>query len=168
MLKQLVINAFKFSHAADSLSGSILPENFSRLRDSLADNVGRIDYQLSGDVDKHGRLVLRVAIHGMINLCCQRCLDKMPYPLSLESELILAKNEGELARYDEDSLVDAIPASEELDAFALIEDEIILGLPFSPRHADITCQQTGKPHKTQNQANKAHPFAALKSLKQSH
>lgn len=168
MLKQLVINAFKFSHAADSLSGSILPENFSRLRDFLADNVGRIDYQLSGDVDKHDRLVLRVTIRGMINLCCQRCLDKMSYPLSLESELILAKNKDELARYDEDSLVDAIPASEELDAFALIEDEIILGLPFSPRHDDITCRQTGEPHKTQNQTNKTHPFAVLKSLKQSH
>jgi len=168
MLKQLVINALKFSHAADSLSGSILPENFARLRDFLADNTGSIDYELSGDVDKHGRLVLRVVIRGMINLYCQRCLDKMPHPLNLESELILARNNDELAHYDEDGFVDAILASEELDAFALIEDEIILGLPLSPRHPDMACLQTGKPHEAQNQTGKTHPFAALKSLKRFH
>lgn len=168
MHKQLVINALKFSHAADSLSGSILPENCARLRDFLADDAGRIDYVLSGDTDNHGRLSLRIAIQGMINLTCQRCLEKMPHSLDLLSELILAKDDNELARYDEDSLVDAILASEEMDVLALIEDEIILGLPLSPRHPDTLCLQTDKPLEAQNQTDKAHPFAALKSLKQLH
>ncbi len=168
MLKQLVINALQFSHAADSLSGSILPENFARLQDFLADNAGRIDYKLSGDIDKYSRSILRIKLQGTINLSCQRCLDKMPHPVNVESELILARNDAELARYDEDCLVDAILASEELDAFALIEEEIILGLPLSPRHPDVACLQIDKPHEAQNQIDKAHPFAALKSLKQLH
>lgn len=168
MLKQLVINALQFSHAADSLSGSILPENFARLQDFLADNAGRIDYELSGGIDKYSRYTLRIKLRGTINLCCQRCLDKMPHPINIESELILARNDGELARYDEDCLVDAILASEELDVFTLIEDEIILGLPLSPRHSDVACLQIDKPHETQNQIDKTHPFAALKSLKKFH
>lgn len=168
MLKQLVINALQFSHAADSLSGSILPENFARLQDFLADNAGRIDYELSGGIDKYSRSTLSIKLRGTINLCCQRCLDKMPHPISMESELILARNDDELARYDEDCLVDAILTSEELDVFTLIEDEIILGLPLSPRHPDVACLQIDKPHETQNQIDKTHPFAALKSLKKFH
>ena len=168
MLKQLVIDAFKFSHTADSLSGSILPENLVRLRDFLANDTGRIDYTLKGAIDRHGRLILRVSVKGMIDLHCQRCLDKMSHPLDLKSELILAKNEEELALYDEDSLADAILASEELDAFALIEDEIILGLPSSPRHPDMDCPQAEKLKDIKNQSDRANPFAALKSLKQSH
>lgn len=167
MLKQLVINAFQFSRAADSLSGSILPEKLSRLGDFLADGNGRIDYQLCGGTDKHGRSVLRVMVGGMINLHCQRCLNKMPYPLDLESELVLAKNEADLARYDEDCLVDAIPASEELDVFALIEDEIILGLPSSPRHPDMACRQIDNPNGADCQIDRTHPFAVLKTFRQS-
>jgi len=168
MQKQLVINALKFSHAADSLSGTILPENCVRLRDFLADDTGKINYALSGDTDDHGRPVLRITVQGMISLTCQRCLNKMPYSLDLKSELILARDNNELTHYDEDILVDAILASEEMDVLALIEDEIILGLPISPRHPDAVCLQTDKSHEAQNQTDKTHPFAALKSLKQLH
>ncbi|MDT8364429.1 MAG: YceD family protein [Nitrosomonas sp.] len=167
MLKQPVINTLTFSRTADSLSGSILPENFVRLRDFLAENTGRVDYVLSGGMDNYGKPILNVVVRGMITLYCQRCLNKMVHPLDIESGLTLAGSNDELARYDEDSCVDAILASEALDVHALIEDEIILGLPLSPRHPDISCSMLDKQQATQDQDNKPHPFAALKSLKRS-
>ena len=80
----------------------------------------------------------KITINGGL-LCCQRCLGKLEHDLNIKTDLLIAKNEDELAYYDEDSSVDAILASHEMDALILIEDEIILSLPISPRHREDEC-----------------------------
>lgn len=57
---------------------------------------------------------------------------------------------------------DALPAGNELDLAQLIEDEVLLGLPLSPRHAD--CQV---PHSATVAANVS-SFDVLKKLKRPH
>ena len=62
---------------------------------------------------------------------------------------------------DEDDDMDAIEAEPQLDVLALIEEELLLDLPFAPRHADGKCATA-----TNELQQKASPFAVLAGLKQ--
>jgi uncharacterized protein len=74
----------------------------------------------------------------MLHLQCQRCLGRLEYPLFVSNTLRLAlPGSAELEEED----VEAIEASSELDVAGLVEDEIILSLPYSPRHGDGACRQ---------------------------
>jgi uncharacterized metal-binding protein YceD (DUF177 family) len=55
------------------------------------------------------------------------------------TELLLARSEAELARLDSDE-IEVVLATERLDPLMLVEDELLLSLPFSPRHADGECE----------------------------
>ena len=50
------------------------------------------------------------------------------------TELLLAGNEREFATLDADSEAEAILADGPLDPAVLVEDELVLTLPFAPRH----------------------------------
>ena len=139
MSKQFIIDTLNFIRNAGVHRGRILPAELERLRTFLSDHSGKIAYSINGVLDEKGRSTLKVTINGVIALCCQRCLGKLEHDLNIKTDLLIAKNEDELAYYDEDSSVDAILASHEMDALILIEDEIILSLPISPRHREDEC-----------------------------
>ena len=65
--------------------------------------------------------------------------------LDLQTDLLLAQNEKELASFDEDESVEGILAEPDLDVLALIEDEVILSLPISPRHDEGECSIGSEP-----------------------
>jgi uncharacterized protein len=78
-----------------------------------------------------------VTIKETINLHYQHCLGELVHLLDLQTVILLAENE--LFRLDETKTVDGILAVSDLDDLALIEDEIILSLPISPRHREGEC-----------------------------
>jgi uncharacterized protein len=78
-----------------------------------------------------------VTIKETINLHYQHCLGELVHLLDLQTVILLAENE--LFRLDETKTVDGILAVSDLDDLALIEDEIILSLPISPRHREREC-----------------------------
>lgn len=167
MSDQFVIDALNFVRNAGLLQDNISPSSFERLQSYLASVAGKVVYSVSGIFDEQGRPVLKIAVSGTLDLKCQRCLEKLEYSLNLETRLFLARNEEELLRYDEDIFIDAIPASHELDILALIEDEIILSLPVSPRHQNTACYMATRPG-IHGISTREHPFTALTSLKRSH
>jgi uncharacterized protein len=167
MSNQFVIDALDFVHNAGSLRGNVTPFDLERLRDYLVNGAGELAFSINGVIDKHGRPMLSIAVNGIVNLSCQRCLNELEHSLDLRIELLLVKNENELCRYDEDVSIDVILASDKLNTLALVEDEIILSLPISPRHTDIACQSTNR-QKIHKSAANGHPFAALASIKQPH
>jgi len=167
MSDQLVIDALSFVRNSGLLQGNLPLINLERLHSYLVNTSGELAYLITGQFDEHNRPILRLSIDGSVDLSCQRCLKKMEYGLELETELLLVRNEDELSRYDEDIFVDAIQASNELNVLTLIEDEIILSLPISPRHQDTKCHLSiiTETHET---TMKEHPFTALASLKRTH
>ena len=167
MSDQLVIDTLHFVRNSGLLQGSIPLVNLERLCSYLVSTSGELTYLVAGQFDEYDRPMLRLSINGSVDLNCQRCLEKMGYSLNLETELLLARNEDELSRYDEDIFVDAIQASNELDVLTLIEDEIILSLPISPRHQDVKCHLSivTEAHMA---ATREHPFTVLASLKRTH
>jgi uncharacterized protein len=141
MPAQTVIDSLEFARAAQELQGSVPIARLTRLRDCLSDRHGEVNYAVTGGRDERRRPVLKVDISGNLRLQCQRCLAGFAYPLGISSTLLLVHPGEDMSTNAEDpEAPDCIEASPELDVVALVEDEILLGLPFAPRHPEDACQ----------------------------
>jgi uncharacterized protein len=99
-----------------------------------------------------------------VKLICQRCLTPYVETLDSVSTLVLAKTEEQADELEErlnDDSIDVIVVSPEQEYSVLIEDEALLALPVSPRHA--TCPDGFKAEIINEKP--VSPFAALKKLK---
>jgi uncharacterized protein len=143
MSAQTVIDSLEFARTGQMLQGSLAVPELRRLRDSLADDEGRIDFIVRGGSDARRRPVLTLEVNGLLHLQCQRCLGLLEYPLRISNTLLLVGS-GQVAagELDEED-AEWIEASGEFDVALLVEDEIILGLPYAPRHEEGTCRQSG-------------------------
>jgi uncharacterized protein len=143
MSAQTVIDSLECARAGQELQGSLAVAELGRLKESLADDQGGIEFAVRGAHDARRRLVLVLEISGVLHLQCQRCLGPLEYLLRASNTLLLV-NAGEVAAGgldDEDA--EWIEASGELDVAALVEDEIILSLPYAPRHEEGACRPSG-------------------------
>ncbi|MEO7464566.1 MAG: YceD family protein, partial [Nitrosospira sp.] len=134
MPARLVIDVFDFARTAAAHHGKIKLSELKRLQDCLVGNSGELNYTIRGALDREGKPILRIVIQGSINLRCQRCLGELMHALDVQRDLVLARDEHELSRLDEDESADGVLGTPDMDIMALIEDEIILSLPISPRH----------------------------------
>ena len=166
MSTRIVIDAHDFVSFTRSLHGKITLDECARLKDYLADSQGNLEYIINGILGKNDKSMLQVIIKGEINLSCQRCLGKLSHSLNLKSTLFLVENEKELSYLDEDESVEGILAASDIDIIELIEDEIILNLPFSPRHRENDC--SAKELIDSYAVEKKRPFAALLELRKLH
>jgi uncharacterized protein len=134
------IDSLHFARAEQSLRGSLPFASFRRLDDVLFDPDGQLAYELRGGSDARRRPQLELTVRGTPHLQCQRCLGRLEYALELRSVLVVIAPGAAL---DEDlndpDAPDVIEASSELDVAALIEDEVLLSLPLSPRHPEGVC-----------------------------
>jgi uncharacterized protein len=160
MPAQTVIDSLEFARTGQTLTGELPVAGFARLKDSLYDPAGEIRFELKGARDARLRPALVLDISGVLHLQCQRCLGMMDYPLHVSNTLLLGSGEDS-GRLDEED-VEWIEASDALDVAALVEDEILLGLPFSPRHAEGQCRQDSG---IAAQSAESSAFAKLAALK---
>ncbi len=135
MSNEIVIDSISFAKKSESLQGKIALARFERARASLASSDGELNFRLIGELDFRRRPNLVLSISGQITLICQRCLAEFQHELDIESRLVLVASEAQLPDIDaEDPNVDVVVASGKLNVLELLEDEIILGLPYAPRH----------------------------------
>jgi uncharacterized protein len=166
MSAQTVIDSLEFARAGQELRGSLRVTTLARLQDCLfdTDTDGDVQFAVRGGRDGERRPILQVEISGTLHLQCQRCLEVLEYPLRLSNTLLLVRSGEDMSENaDDPEAADCIEASPEMDVAALIEDEILLGLPFAPRHTDDSCQSAlGK---GEHEAKKPSAFARLAGLK---
>jgi uncharacterized protein len=159
-----VIDSLEFAQTGQILRGSLPIPGLARLRESLADSVGEIAFVITGGRDARRRPILSVEVRGVLHLQCQRCLGALDYPLRLVNRLLLVEPGAAGADEYEAEGAEWIEASATLDLAQLVEDEILLGLPFAPRHEEGACRQM-----TDAEAGnaRASAFAKLAALKRS-
>jgi len=161
--KQTVIDSLEFARTGQTLRGSLQLPALIRLRDSLVDTLGVVEFEVKGGQDARGRPILMLAIHGMLHLQCQRCLGALEYPLQvLNTLLLVTAGESAAGNLDEED-AEWVEASGNLDVATLVEDEIILSLPYAPRHKEGACRQAGN---AAADGATASAFARLAALKQ--
>lgn len=116
-----------------------------------------------GKVEMHGR------IEASIPVICQRCME--PMELKVVTDVDARYAGPETAVSDEERL-DTTIVDKPLQLRALVEDELLLGLPMVPMHQPEACPasqfigqqpQTVEPGETEEQ--RENPFAVLAKLK---
>lgn len=162
MSAQTVIDSLEFARTEQTLRGSLPISSLARLREGLFDTFGLVDFVVQGGHDARHRPTLSVAVSGVVQLKCQRCLGRLDYPLHVGSSLLLASAaEAASGGLDEEES-EWVEPSAQLDVASLVEDEIILGLPYSPRHADGQCRPTRDPSNGDGHQSAFAKLAALK------
>jgi uncharacterized protein len=159
-----VIDVLEFARSSQQLSGSLPVFGLKRLEDVLYDAEGILQYEVEGGRDERMRPQLRVAVAGRLHLRCQRCLGLLEYPLQLTNTLVVTPQGGNAVEGIEDpEAPDTIDENPELDVGLLVEDEVLLALPFAPRHAEGECD--GELQTVGDAGREASPFAKLAALK---
>jgi uncharacterized protein len=158
------IDSIEFARNGGKLAGHILVAELLRLQDLVAANTGVVDVTVAGDLDEQRRPWLHLSVRGELGLICQRCLGIVVHALEVETHLRLIRAsepwpEDELEEGNEGLADEAIAADEALELSSLVEDEIILSLPYAPMHE--ACELPGEGELNR----KASPFAALAVLK---
>ncbi|MGH8809296.1 MAG: YceD family protein, partial [Noviherbaspirillum sp.] len=165
-MNAFVIDAFEFCRLKERREGEIAVADLPRLADESVDKSGEVRWSLQGGANKHGHPQLTLSVSGAVNLMCQRCLTPFAFDIDSDSILVLATNERSADEIDAllaDEEVEVVVASRSFDIAQLIEDETLLTLPVSPKHA--ICPDQLMPESAKD-AEKASPFAILKNLKQ--
>ena len=106
-----------------------------------------------------------------IRVECQRCMEPMELPLEVDRHFCFVADEAQAARLDDEIEDDVLVLGKDFNLDELIEDELLMALPVSPRH-DVCPQPPTMEVRTADfdaaSEDKAHPFAALESLRRRH
>jgi len=111
---------------------------------NLADKVMQIDalqYRIDGQKDLGGKAQLALQVTGKVQVQCERCLEAMPFELNCHSTLrlltpVAAASSGEHELTDDCDVV-VVETDDKVDAFDLLQDEILLALPLISVHSDV-------------------------------
>lgn len=165
MLSRFLIDSRAFAINKEWHEGQIsLRDLDSRaLLPDIQDISAIVSYTLCGGIDNWQRPYLDLSLSGSLKLNCQRCLGAMPFILKEAVRIVLFDTEAELdAAMLADDELDGMLAEQEFDVFSLLEDQILMALPFAPMH-DV-CDNAELITVNQNKPN---PFAVLAGLKKS-
>lgn len=141
MLQPVEIDAKRFCRDARSWEVQSDVTAFPRLGGEFTQ--GSLVCRVDGHAGQRGEMSLRLSIHGKVELPCQRCLNAMWQAVDIDRTLYLALSERELERLDALPDSDAILVGETLDLVTLVEDEVLLSLPFAAMHVEGECPSAG-------------------------
>jgi uncharacterized protein len=160
--KPPVIDALEFARKGLAIHDTIALSQFSRLSDALAPSDGKLNYALQGRVDAEGRPRLRLQMQGKVPLTCQRCMEPLEFAVDVDTDFILVVDEDMIPSTEEDDeMDDYLVAGPQMRVAELLEEELLLALPFAPKHEDECADKAGLKMQTEKQS----PFAVLKGLK---
>ena len=164
MLEQLlvIIEPLRLAEAGRQLHGRLPLAGFRRLAPALHEVRGEVEVEIEFGKDELHIAYMRGHLRTQLQLICQRCLQPMALPVDAEFALGLVTT---------DEAADLLPAHYEplmvsgpMELAEIIEDELILAVPFVPLHPIGQCPaQSGQEIRGEDKA--PHPFAALAQLK---
>ncbi len=168
-----LIDTHKLTRLGQTVQGQTRLSSFERL---VSDLPQQGDTQATWSITGHyndqlDQASLDVSVSAVVELWCQRCMKTMPYPVDSVSRLRVVHTQAEVDAQDlpdtsPDDWVEPVLASSRLDALALVEDELILGLPYVPLHDQCSTQQDStQPATDDDDSNQASPFAILDKLR---
>jgi uncharacterized protein len=132
------IQPVRMAEQSAVLHGKLDLALFTRLKDLLADNQGWVEVSLQFGKDQEHYKYVCGEIGAKLHLICQRCLKPFDYQLQAEVSLSPTLNEAAAnklpARYEP-----LLISEDKLLLLTMVEDELLLGLPMAPRHANGEC-----------------------------
>jgi uncharacterized protein len=151
----MYIDNFEFARHRQLLEEKIDVSTLSRATELMERLSGEVTVKISGDIaDKP---ILNISIYGRISTLCQICLDQVEIDIRHNNIVPIFRNESQLdeALFGENANYnDGILADSQFDVLDFIEDEVIMLLPFAPKHK--TCNYVAV------EENRNNPFGILK------
>lgn len=159
MLHRPLIDSLEFAKSGAKVSGEWPIADFPRLQSAVRSDQGALLYKLEGVAEEQGRPALRLHVEGSLHLTCQRCLGALEHGIQLDALLLLYETERDVvAAPVEAEGPDRIVATQDMAVRDLIEEEVLLAVPYAPRHE--RCEGRG----SIESAPPPGPFADLRSL----
>jgi len=167
------VDTYELTRLGQQVQGRTPLVQFSRFLAGLpAQKDGDVVWSVSGVHDAPGRRFLDVRAQAKPIVQCQRCMGDMLYDLDVSSRLQVVETEAELNIDDDpesspDDWIEPVLASRRLDVLAVVEDELVLGLPYVPMHESCSTdalEQAQQPHEDDEPVTPS-PFAVLSQLK---
>jgi uncharacterized protein len=182
----MIVDAFDFARQGKEVSGTMPLARFGRACEGLPvqprDSSGEVRWSVRGEAAaqglSRGALLLHVHVQAAPVVVCQRCMEPFAFPINATTTLQLVRSEAQLGESgdvgsegagleDEDpDAPEKVVGSRHFDLLAQVEDELILSIPYVPRHE--VCP--GAPAKMDAgepiDSKRPSPFAALGKLKQ--
>lgn len=165
-----LIDVFELARRNQTRSGSTKLSHFARLIEGLPRQLDvQVEWELTGRAAGAGQLFLSVQARTTLILECQRCLGPLKWPVEVADVVQLVEFESELegeTDVDPDQL-ERIVGSHTFDVLSFVEDEIILAVPYVPRHE--VCPSGPGPVVSNDppefESARPSPFAVLSKLK---
>jgi len=155
----MYINNVKFAKNNQRQTGKVDLTKLSRVQE-IDSYSGELNFELIGLVDKLNRPTLNLRIYGIIHTLCQNCLQPMDVQIDNTSGITVFYTEEQLdaALFGDASsgVEDGVLAEEEFDVMQLVEDEVIMLLPYATKHEK--CIGMSYADKAEN------PFEVLKNI----
>ncbi len=165
------VDTYELTRVGHEVHGQAGIDRFDRLLEDLPEQAGTtVSWTVKGEMDSFGQRFLHVHVKAAPMLECQRCMKPFEWVVDSRNRLQVVKSEadldaGDAADDDPDDVIERILGSQRLDVLALVEDEIILSLPYVPKH-DV-CPSLPEPLEEEPDSDSVRPspFAALDQLK---
>jgi len=152
------IDTRRFCDRKEQLSAELGPADLPRLDDEAIEDFAPIGVDVGVVMSPRGLPGLRVKLDGAVMLTCQRCMQPVSVDIRREALFELVDSSAALDADDDDEW-DRLLHSDRFDLMQIVEDEMLLALPYSPRH------ERCDPVERMDAGVKVSPFAGLAALK---
>ncbi len=159
--------AQKDAHFKKCLQVASLP----RIADVVQGGVGEVEVDVSFGYNHKYQVEISGSLKANITLVCQRCMNPMDVSIGTDIKIIVITEDrvGEVERTS-----DPFIASEDwIDLNALVQEELLLALPFVSYHNSDECHRKKSENMNPSSVNEElgdtpkNPFHVLSSLKES-
>jgi uncharacterized metal-binding protein YceD (DUF177 family) len=103
---------------------------------------------------------VRCHVEVTVDAVCQRCLEAFRLPLEAEADLLLLRLEQDVDGYDDYEVWEL--EEKLLRPRDIVEEMLIMAMPFSAMHADSAACKALSPTATESAEKMTTPFAALR------
>jgi uncharacterized protein len=156
------VDVYQLARTGACIEAQLPVGRMARLGSMLARGDAVVQGRLQGRIDELGRPAAVLELSGRLALTCDRCAAVLDWPLQSSAGFYFVEDEAALnavpiTAEGEEPLVGSV----QFDWWELAEDQIILSLPISPRHAQCEAALRAAPEGSGSR----NPFAALEVLK---
>ena len=159
-----VLDAWRAVSAGARFEGSMPIDRFARLRPSLVDTDGKVDYVVQFGRDALDQAYVELSLRTSLPLQCQRSLERFLLPVDVVQRLGLITREEQEASLPEGTEPLLLAGSADLHPAELLEDELILAVPVVPIDPEAG-ELAAEWQPADDDSEKPNPFAALAALK---
>lgn len=138
-----LVDPYKMAKRHMTLQDKVAVVNLQRANKLLASDAGNVEYKFDFSTDLEDLCVIHGELHGLLTMCCQRCLKNFKREVRCEFSVSPVKDDAE-AKLLPSCYEPIILEDSKFDVLELLEDELILGLPIVAAHDDneLDCIQS--------------------------